>query len=100
MPWFVSPNLCQGIAPLLEGRLMNTFIQNQVKGGNTEMPTPPMLYTVKQAAYLLGIKTTTMYAQINKGMIRVCRVGADMRVSHQAIVDFIASAEEGFNFDE
>ena len=64
------------------------------------MPTPPMLYTVKQAAYLLGIKTTTMYAQINKGMIRVCRVGADMRVSHQAIVDFIASAEEGFNFDE
>ena len=79
---------------------MNTFIQNQVKGGNTEMPTPPMLYTVKQAAYLLGIKTTTMYAQINKGMIGVCRVGADMRVSHQAIVDFIASAEEGFNFDE
>ena len=79
---------------------MNTFIQNQVKGGKPEMPTPPMLYTVKQAAYLLGIKTTTMYAQINKRTIRVCKVGADMRVSHQAIVDFIASAEEGFNFDE
>jgi excisionase family DNA binding protein len=79
---------------------MNTFIQNQVKGGGTEMPIPPMLYTVKQAAYLLGIKTTTMYAQINARKIRVCKVGADMRVSHQAIVDFIASAEEGFNFDE
>jgi excisionase family DNA binding protein len=79
---------------------MNTFIQTQIKGGKLEMPTPPMLYTVKQAAYLLGIKTTTMYAQINKKTIRVCKVGADMRVSHQAIVDFIASAEEGFNFDE
>ena len=79
---------------------MNTFIQTQIKGGKPEMPTPPMLYTVKQAAYLLGIKTTTMYTQINKKTIRVCKVGADMRVSHQAIVDFIASAEEGFKFDE
>ena len=79
---------------------MNTFIQNQVKDGSIELPNHPMLYTVKQAAYLLGIKTTTMYAQINKRTIRVCKVGADMRISHQAIVDFIASAEEGFKFDE
>ena len=79
---------------------MNTFIQNQVKGGNTELPIPRMLYTDKQAAYLLSIKTTTMYAQINARKIRVCKVGADMRVSHQAIVDPIESAEEGFNFDE
>ena len=78
---------------------MNTFIQSQVKGGNTEMPIPPMLYTVKQAAYLLGIKTMTMYAQIDAQKIWACKVGADMRVSHQAIVDFIVSAEEGFNFD-
>lgn len=78
---------------------MNTFIQNQVKGVGNEMPVPPMLYTVKQAAYLLGIKTTTMYAQINARKIRVCKVGSDMRVSHQAIVDFITSAEEGFNLD-
>ncbi len=79
---------------------MNPFIQNQIKGGGNEIPSHPMLYTVKQAAYLLGIKTTTMYAQINKRTIRVCKVGADMRISHQAIVDFIASAEEGFKFDE
>ena len=83
----------------MKGKFMNTFIQNQVKGGNTEMPIPPMLYTVSQAAYLLGIKTTTMYAQINARKIRVCKVGFDMRVSHQAIVDFITSAEEGFNLD-
>lgn len=54
---------------------MNTFIQNHVKGGGNEMPVHPMLYTVKQAAYLLGIKTTTMYAQINARKIRVCKVG-------------------------
>jgi excisionase family DNA binding protein len=78
---------------------MNTFIHTQIKGGSIELPTPPMLITVKQAAYLLGIKTTTMYAQINKRTIRVCKVGADMRGSHQAIVDFITSAEEGFNLD-
>jgi excisionase family DNA binding protein len=84
----------------LEGKFMNTFIHNQVKGGGTDLPSHPMLYTVKQAAYLLGIKPTTMYAQINARNIRVCKVGADMRVSHQAIVDFIASAEEGFKFDE
>ena len=83
----------------MKGKFMNTFIQNQVKGGNTEMPIPPMLYTVRQAAYLLDIKTTTMYAQINARKIRVCKVGFDMRVSHQAIVDFITSAEEGFNLD-
>jgi excisionase family DNA binding protein len=78
---------------------MNTFIQNQVKDGGTEIQSHPMLYTVKQAAYLLGIKTPTMYAQINARKIRVCKVGFDMRVSHQAIVDFITSAEEGFNLD-
>jgi hypothetical protein len=78
---------------------MNTLIQSQVKGGNTEMPIPPMLYTVKPAAYLLGVRTTTMYVQINARKIRVCKVGVDVRDSHQAIVDFIASDEKGFNFD-
>lgn len=92
-----SPN--QSSAPRLEGSFMNTFIQNQVKGGNTEMPIPPMLYTVRSAAYLLGIKTATMYAKLNARKIRICKVGADMRVSHQAIVEFISNAEKGFNFD-
>ncbi len=79
---------------------MNTFVQNQIKGAGDGLPSHPMLYTVKQAAYLLGVKPTSMYTMINARKIRVCKVGADMRVSHQAIVDFIVSAEEGFNFDE
>ena len=68
------------------------------KGGNTERPLPPMVYTAKPAAYLLGIRTTTMYVQIYAQKIRICKVGVDVRDSHQAIVDFIASDEKGFNF--
>ena len=29
-----------------------------------------------------------------------CKAAADMRVSHQAIIDFKAIAEDGFYFDE
>jgi hypothetical protein len=56
---------------------MNTLIQNHVKDGGTEIQSHPILYTVIQAAYLLGIKTTTMYALINKKTIRVCKVWAE-----------------------
>jgi hypothetical protein len=87
MPWLVSPNLHQGIAPLLEGNLMNTFKQNHVKDVGNEMPSQPTLYTLKQAAYLLGIKTTTMHAQINKRTVRVCESGTEIVKTSKVVSD-------------
>ncbi len=47
------------------------------------------VYTVPEAADVLGIKSTTMYKLIREGQIRSLKIGSLRRIPAEAIDEFI-----------
>ena len=51
----------------------------------------PLLYSVADTAELLGLGPTKVYALIKSGAIVAVRSGGQLRITKQAIDDYIAS---------
>ena len=53
------------------------------------MSEPPMLFAVSDAAAVLGIGRTNVYALMRSGRLRSVKLGGRRLIPHQDLVDYI-----------
>ena len=53
----------------------------------------PEAFDVKHAARLLGVSVATVWREIERGRLRKFRVGRQVRITRQALVDYVTESE-------
>ena len=57
------------------------------------MTTNPDMYTAHEIARMLRVSPMTVYRHINEGRLRAFRIGRTVRVSENALNDFMRGAD-------
>ena len=55
----------------------------------------PEAFDVRHAAELLGVSVATVWREIERGRLRKFKVGRQVRITRQALVDYVAESEGG-----
>jgi excisionase family DNA binding protein len=75
---------------------LRAYVRQMVRAemaSHADQPQPPRLYSIQQAADLLGVARSHLYRYVSDGTIRTVRIGGRRLVSEAALAEFIAAAE-------
>ena len=83
---FLAPAVKNG---LLDGRRLNELLKLAASGGVSRPEAPEKLYTVKEAAELLGCHPKSIYRYFREGLLHKVLLGKRaVRISQQEIEHF------------
>ena len=72
----------------------STVQTSQTLSEQVDLRKRPLVLSTQEAAKTLGISKPTLYLLARSGKLRCIHVGKAIRISEQAIIDYIRSAEQ------
>lgn len=83
---FLAPAVKNG---LLDGRCLNELLKLAASGGASRPEAPEKLYTVKEAAELLGCHPKSIFRYIREGRLEAVKIGSkSTRIPSSALKNF------------